>query len=119
MFRSLSVVPFVVLGLVASVSSIAPAATAAKIAVSVKNFAFSPATVTVHVGKPATLAFTTQEGVHGVASPGLGFPQTVLMPGKVTSVAFTPKKIGSYTLHCTVVCGAGHAKMMMTVKVVR
>ena len=82
------------------------------------NWKFTPGTITVHVNKPTTLRFTSSMGVHGVFSPELGIANTTIQPNKFTTVTFTPKKKGTYTVHCVVYCGPGHAKMTFTVKVV-
>ncbi len=81
------------------------------------NWKFTPATITVKVGEPTTLHLTSSEGVHGLQSDELGIPQTTIMPGKFVDVTFTPKKEGTYVVHCSVICGAGHADMKLTIKV--
>lgn len=118
MIRSLSKFSlFVLPALALAIATTAPATAATKIVV--KNWSFTPATITAHVGKPTELAFDTKEGVHGVESTDVGIAKTILMPGKVTNVSFTPTKPGKFVVHCDVVCGAGHAKMMFAVKVVK
>lgn len=118
MIHSLSKLSVFVLPVLAvAIATTAPASAATKILV--KNWSFSPATITVHVGKATDLAFDTKEGVHGVESADLGIAKTMLMPGKVTDISFTPAKPGTFSVHCAVVCGAGHAKMMFAVKVLR
>ena len=81
------------------------------------NWKFIPAKVEAHVGAPMTLMFTSSEGVHGVESAELGIAKTMIVPDKLSEVKFTPKKAGTYVLHCTIVCGAGHDAMMLTVNV--
>jgi|SRR5471030_26133 len=78
---------------------------------------FSPNTITLHRGKPVTLRFQSSGGVHGIASPDLGIPATMIMPGKPVSFAVTPSKAGTFVLPCTIVCGAHHADMRLTVQV--
>lgn len=82
------------------------------------NWKFTPGTITVHVNQPTTLRFTSSMGVHGVYSSELGIANTMIYPGKFATVTFTPKKKGTYSVHCTVFCGPGHASMTFTVKVV-
>lgn len=79
------------------------------------NWKFTPNTVTVPVGEQSTLRLTSVEGVHGLASPELGISDTTIMPNKFVTVNFTPKKKGTYTLHCSIVCGAGHPDMTLKV----
>lgn len=90
----------------------------APVTITASNWKFAPAEITVHVGRPVTLALRSTEGVHGLASAALGLAATTIVPGQVRSVTFTPKKIGTYRLHCTIPCGSGHAKMMLVIRVV-
>ena len=85
------------------------------ITITASNWAFDPIKVTVHAGQLTTFRLTSKEGVHGLGSDALGLPATTIMPGKMATVTFTPKKAGTYKLPCTIVCGAGHAEMAMTV----
>ena len=81
------------------------------------NWKFTPNTITLKVGEPQVLRLTSSEGVHGLQSDDLGIPQTMIMPGKFDTITVTPKKAGTYVLHCAIMCGAGHPNMTLTVKV--
>lgn len=81
------------------------------------NWKFAPDTITVPPGEPTTLRLTSSEGVHGIASKELNIPDTTIMPNKFTTVTFTPDKEGTYVVHCSIVCGAGHPNMVLTIKV--
>jgi cytochrome c oxidase subunit 2 len=83
------------------------------------NWKFTPATITIPPSEPTTLRLTSAEGVHGLKSDDLGIALTTIMPNKFATVTFTPKKAGTYTLHCAIVCGAGHDDMVLVVKVVQ
>ncbi|HEV3156410.1 MAG TPA: cupredoxin domain-containing protein [Candidatus Baltobacteraceae bacterium] len=85
--------------------------------VAVSNWKFAPALVEAHVGETITLRLKSSEGVHGVFSGDLGIPKTMILPGKVVEVSFTPKKAGTYQVHCSIPCGEGHDKMFFIVKV--
>ncbi|HVA38228.1 MAG TPA: cupredoxin domain-containing protein [Candidatus Dormibacteraeota bacterium] len=87
------------------------------VAVVASNWKFTPATITVPAGEPTTLRLASSEGVHGIQSDALGLKQTVIVPGKFVEVTFTPSKAGTYPVHCSVMCGAGHADMVLTVEV--
>lgn len=87
------------------------------IAIVASNWKFTPSSIDLHAGVPTTLKLSSSEGVHGLESPDLGVAKTMLMPGSTTSVVVTPKKTGTYVLHCAVMCGAGHADMALTVHV--
>lgn len=83
-----------------------------------QNWNFAPAEITVHVNRPVTLKLKSVSGVHGLESSALRIPLTVIAPAATKTVTFTPKKVGTYVLHCAVPCGAGHATMAFTIKVV-
>ena len=85
--------------------------------VAASNWKFTPAKITVPVNEETTLRLTSTGGVHGVKSDELGIPDTVISPGKFVDVKFTPKKAGTYVVHCSVVCGPGHPDMALTIVV--
>ena len=101
-------------------SSDASVATAAIDPVNVvaSNWKFTPSAITLKEGRPVILHLTSTEGVHGLQSDDLGLPMTTIMPGKGVDVKITPSKTGTFVLPCEVFCGAGHADMKLTVKVV-
>lgn len=86
--------------------------------VTASNWKFAPAEITVHLNQPVTLHLSSSEGVHGIASSDLGIASTMLAPGSKKDVTFTPTKAGTYTIHCSMFCGNGHANMTLVVKVV-
>lgn len=96
-----------------------PAAAAAHPSIDIvaSNWKFTPSTIELHAGETTTLRLTSSEGVHGLKSDELGIPQTTIMPGSFATVQVNPKKAGTYVLHCSIVCGSGHADMTLTVKV--
>ena len=94
-----------------------PASAHPTIDIAVANWKFTPATITVPVGEPTTLRLTSTSGVHGIQSDDLGIPMTNIPNGKLVEVTFTPKKAGTYVLHCMIFCGPGHADMKLTVVV--
>jgi cytochrome c oxidase subunit 2 len=81
------------------------------------NWKFTPNKIELHVGETTTLRMTSSEGVHGLQSADLSIPATMIPPGSFVSVNVTPKKRGTYVLHCSIVCGAGHPNMTLTVNV--
>ncbi len=109
----------VVTALVALAITIAyrPAPAHPSIDVVASNWKFTPNTITLHVGETTTLRLTSTSGVHGIKSDDLGIPLTTIVPDKFVTVDVTPKKAGTYTLPCEIVCGPGHANMKLTVVV--
>ncbi len=81
------------------------------------NWKFTPAKISVPLGEPTTLRLTSSSGVHGLESDDLGIAKTTITPGNFQLVTFTPKKAGTFVLHCAVVCGPGHSDMTLTVTV--
>lgn len=78
---------------------------------------FSPDKITLHAGVTTKLDFTHTEGVHAIQSSDLGIPLTTLAPGKDVTIEVTPKKAGTYVLHCEIICGEDHDNMTLTVTV--
>ena len=105
-----------VLAVIAAVAPV-PASAHPTVDVAVANWKFTPATITIPVGEPTVLRLTSTSGVHGIQSDDLGIPMTTIPNGKTVEVTFTPKKAGTYVLHCMVFCGPGHADMKLTVVV--
>lgn len=79
---------------------------------------FTPSAITLHVGQTTTLQLASSEGVHYLKSDDLGLPLTTLSPGDVATVSVTPKKAGTYVLHCAMFCGPGHDDMTIIITVV-
>ena len=103
----------------ASIPPVLSSAAQPAIGIVTSNWKFTPNAITLHVGQMTTLRLTSNEGVHGLQSPDLGIPLTVIQPGTVKSVEVTPHKAGKYVLHCAIMCGTGHANMTLTVNVVQ
>lgn len=85
--------------------------------VTTSNWKFTPDAIVLHVGQPTLLRLTSSEGVHGIKSDELGIPLTTLTPGKIVALQVTPRKAGTFVLHCAIICGPGHSKMTLTVTV--
>lgn len=100
-------------------TSIAGASAHPSIDIIASNWKFTPNTIELHVGETTTLRVTSSEGVHGLQSDDLGISQTMITPGQFQTITVTPKKAGTFVLHCSIMCGAGHPDMTLTVKVVQ
>jgi len=81
------------------------------------NWKFTPATIEMHVGQTTVMHMTSSGGVHGIQSDDLGIAQTAIKPGEFVDVSVTPKKAGTYLIHCTIPCGNGHGDMVLTIVV--
>lgn len=93
----------------------APAASDVDIVASMGKFSVTAITMTV--GQTTTLHLTSTEGTHYLKSDELGIPFTAISPGSHETLAVTPKKAGTYVLHCAMYCGPGHQNMVIVVTV--
>lgn len=70
----------------------------------------------VPVGKPIKTLMTSQDVIHSFYIPAFRVKQDVL-PGRYSSIWFTPSKVGEYHLFCAEYCGAKHSAMGGTIYV--
>jgi cytochrome c oxidase subunit 2 len=70
----------------------------------------------VPMGTPVKLTMTSEDVIHSFYVPAFRVKQDVL-PGRYTSMWFTPTKPGVYHLFCAEYCGVEHSKMGGTVTV--
>jgi cytochrome c oxidase subunit 2 len=82
--------------------------------VTAKKFEYSPNVITVKMGVPLVLEFTSLDRLHGFNCPGLGI-RTDIPPQKVTRLRFVPQKAGTFHFHCDNFCGEGHEGMTGTI----
>jgi len=66
------------------------------------------------VGQPTKLLMTSEDVIHSFFVPAFRVKADVL-PGRYTTMWFTPTKPGRYHLFCTEYCGAEHSKMIGSV----
>jgi cytochrome c oxidase subunit 2 len=64
----------------------------------------------VPVGRPVKLTMTSEDVIHDFYVPAFRLKKDVL-PGRYTSLWFTPTQTGTYHLFCGQYCGAFHAGM--------
>ncbi len=67
-------------------------------------------TLHVPVGQPVRLTMTSEDTIHSFYIPAFRVKKDVL-PGRYTSVWFTPTKTGTFHLFCAEYCGAEHSVM--------
>jgi len=61
-------------------------------------------------GEPVRLLLSTEDAIHSFYVPAFRIKQDAV-PGRYTSIAFTPTREGEYWLHCAEYCGTDHARM--------
>src|SRR4051812_35071354 len=76
------------------------------IPVTARKFVFLPGELTLKVGVPVVLEFTTLDVVMGFSAPAFK-TRAVLIPGETTRVRLVPDKVGSFPFICDVFCGDG------------
>ncbi len=64
----------------------------------------------IPVGKPVTLTMTSEDVIHSFFVPAFRVKKDVL-PGKFTTLSFTPTKAGVYDIFCAEYCGTEHSLM--------
>jgi len=74
-------------------------------------------TLFVTSGQPVLMQMQPKDVIHAFWIPAFRIKQD-LLPGRVTTVRFTPSATGEYILECTQLCGAGHGAMRANVVVV-
>lgn len=84
--------------------------------VTVTDWSFSPATVTVKKGENVKLELKGDDGVHSLLVADLGLNVRV-EPGSDTVVTLPTDKTGTFEGRCGVPCGPGHRDMKFTIVV--
>jgi cytochrome c oxidase subunit 2 len=67
-------------------------------------------------GKPVKLVLATEDVIHSFFVPAFRVKQDAV-PGRYTSLSFTPSEEGTFDLRCSEYCGTEHARMGGTVTV--
>ncbi len=65
----------------------------------------------VPVGTPVKLTLTSEDVIHSFYVPAFRIKKDAI-PGRYTSIAFTPTKAGTYHLFCAEYCGTQHSGMI-------
>jgi cytochrome c oxidase subunit 2 len=62
------------------------------------------------VDQPVRVVLSTEDVIHSFYVPAFRIKQDAV-PGRYTSIRFTPTREGEYWLHCAEYCGTDHARM--------
>jgi cytochrome c oxidase subunit II len=65
----------------------------------------------VPVGQPIELTMTSRDVIHSFYVPAFRVKQDVV-PGRMTTLWFTPTMTGTFDIDCAEYCGAGHSRML-------
>ncbi|MBL9154869.1 MAG: cytochrome c oxidase subunit II [Verrucomicrobiales bacterium] len=68
-------------------------------------------------GRPVIIQVTSKDVIHGLALVPM-FIQQDAVPGREIPMWFVPTKTGEWDIVCAQLCGAGHAQMAATLRVV-
>jgi len=74
------------------------------------------AIIGVALGEPVKLIMSSQDVIHSFFIPNFRVKQDVV-PGRYTTLWFTPTKLGMFPVFCTEYCGTGHSNMLAQIKV--
>jgi cytochrome c oxidase subunit 2 len=69
------------------------------------------------LNKPAKMELRSLDVIHGFYIPAFRIKEDVV-PGKPNYTWFTPTRLGTFDIECTVICGVNHANMLSKVVVV-
>jgi cytochrome c oxidase subunit 2 len=72
--------------------------------------------LTIPVGRPIKLTMISQDVIHAMYIPEFR-AQYHVVPGRYTSLYFTPTKVGEYKMLCAMHCGTQHTEMVGKVHV--
>jgi cytochrome c oxidase subunit 2 len=72
----------------------------------------------VPVGRPIKVTFTSEDVLHDLYIPAFRVKADAI-PGRYSSIWFTPTKTGEYHLFCAEYCGTKHSGMIGTVYVMK
>lgn len=85
------------------VGSGTPSGPVKEVAVSAKEFAYTPATITVNKGETVKITFTNDGTTsHNLSIEGLNVSTNTIGPGQSDSITFTPTSAGSFKYFCSV-----------------
>ena len=82
------------------------------------KYKFSPDPIVIKSGEKARLIVTSSDVNHGLAIKDFNV-NTVIEPGKTSTVEFVASKNGTFTIFCSVYCGPGHSHMHGTLTVLK
>jgi len=70
----------------------------------------------VPLGRPVKVIFTSEDVIHDLFIPAFRVKADAI-PGRYSSIWFTPTKLGEYHIFCAEYCGTNHSGMIGTVHV--
>ena len=70
------------------------------------------------VNQPVRVVLATEDVIHDFYVPAFRIKQDAV-PGRYTSIVFTPTRVGTFQMHCSEYCGTGHSRMAANIVVMR
>jgi cytochrome c oxidase subunit 2 len=109
---------------VAAIATVVLVATAARaqdepgrvVQIVAQKFHYTPQEIVLKRGEPVVLELTALDFTHGFSVPELGL-RSDIPTGKVTRIALTPDKVGTFGFLCDNFCGSGHEEMEGRIRV--
>jgi cytochrome c oxidase subunit 2 len=78
--------------------------------ITAERFRYTPNQITLKLGEPVVLSFTTLDLPMGFNAPTLGVRANIL-PDVPVQIRLVPKKPGTHHFYCDIACGSGHPDM--------
>lgn len=78
------------------------------------DISFNSPVLHVYSGRPVRMEMNTEDVIHSFWVPAMRIKQD-LLPGRTTTVRFTPLEAGEYRVVCTELCGGGHGQMYASI----
>jgi cytochrome c oxidase subunit 2 len=82
-----------------------------EIKVIARRFEFHPHTITLKAGRPAKLIITSDDVTHGFAIDEFNI-NAKIEAKQTKTIEFTPDRVGTFQIHCSVYCGDNHESML-------
>lgn len=80
----------------------------AELVIKGSNFKFDQDEYHLKKGVPVQISYENEEGNHGIMIPGLG----VQLDRNNSSKVIVPEEAGEFEVSCSIMCGAGHGRMI-------
>lgn len=85
-----------------------------EVIITAKQYSFSPDPLKLKLNEKVNLRLISKDVPHGFMVPELNI-DIYVEPGKEKVITFQPTRKGTFTVICSIACGAGHSSMRGTI----
>ena len=86
--------------------------------VSALQYRYNPDPIVVMQGESIQIIAQAEDVPHGLAIPAYGI-NVSLLPHQPKTITFIARKVGEFSIHCSVYCGEGHQEMVSKLIVIK